>query len=175
MFQTPLVGKNLKSVSSSLPDALVESQEGHVESEKIPNTNVYVKGKYDLLVKKEDGTYILVDLKISKPEEDKIDKYKTQLGAYKYALEHPANGNPVRISELALLVFYPDQVEMHKDSVKIAFPPIWMPVPIDDSGFLQFAKDIDTLLSGPAPEEDSNCKWCNYRHEGERIAHVKNI
>jgi len=172
-LQTPLVGKSLKEISSSLPDAFVESQEGFVESEKVPGTNVYIKGKYDLLAKNTDGTYTLIDLKISKPEDDKIEKYKTQLGAYKFALEHPANGDPVTISGLALLIFYPEQVEMQKDSVKIGFPPIWMPIPIDDDGFLQFTKEIDELLSGPAPEEDANCKWCSYRHEGEKISHIK--
>lgn len=173
-LQTPLVGKNLKSISNSLPQGLVESQEGFVESKKIPGTNVFIKGKYDLLVKKKDGTYILVDLKISKPNEDKIDKYKTQLSAYKFALENPAFGKPIKITELALLIFYPDNVEFKKDSVKFEFPPIWMNIPIDDKAFLKFADEVENLLSGPPPDEGENCGWCKYRHKGEQIAHIQN-
>lgn len=172
-LQTPLVGKNLKDLSDALPDGEVVAQEGFVESKVVPGTNVFIKGKYDLLVKKKDGKYILVDLKISKPEEDKIDKYKTQLGAYKFALENPVSGKGIEISELALLVFYPEDVEFRKESVKIDFPPIWMSVPIDDKGFIDFMKSIEDLLSGPMPEEDENCKWCAYRHKGEEISHIK--
>jgi CRISPR/Cas system-associated exonuclease Cas4 (RecB family) len=172
-LQTPLVGKNLKSVSDALPDGFVTSQEGFVESKKIPGTNLFIKGKYDLLVKKSDGTYILVDLKISKPDEEKIDKYMTQLAAYKFTLENPVSGEPIKISELGLLVFYPDSVEMKKDSVKINMPPVWMSVPIDEPGFIAFARGIDKLLAGGAPAEGEECRWCEYRHKGERIAHIR--
>ena len=173
-LQTPMIGKNLKEISSSLPDGLVERQEGFVESKAIPGTSVYIKGKYDLLVKKKDGTYILVDLKISKPDEDKIDKYKTQLGSYKFALEHPSYGEPVKITEIALLIFYPDNAEFKNDSVKFEFPPIWMNIPIDDKGFLKFAGEIEKLISGSPPPEGENCGWCEYRHKGEEISHIQN-
>lgn len=172
-LQTPLVGKELKSVSESLPEGVVEKQEGFVESKVVPGTNVFIKGKYDLLVKKPDGTYILVDLKISKPEEDKIEKYKTQLGAYKFALEYPASGEPIKISELALLIFYPDTAEFGDNTVKFEFPPIWMNIPIDDDSFLKFIDGIEDLLSGPPPEEGENCRWCEYRHKGEEISHIR--
>ncbi len=172
-LQTPLVGKELQSVSKALPEGFVEKQEGFVESKKVPGTSVYIKGKYDLLVKKKDGTYILVDLKISKPDEDKIEKYKTQLGAYKFALENPASGEAIKVSQIALLIFYPDSVEFKKDSVKFEFPPIWMDVPVDDKGFLKFAREIESLLSGPPPAEGENCGWCGYRHKGEEISHIR--
>lgn len=172
-LQTPLIGKDLKTISSSLPKGFVEKQEGFVESKKVPGTNVFIKGKYDLLVKKPDGTYILVDLKISKPDEDKIEKYKTQLGAYKFALENPVSGKVIKITQLALLIFYPDTVVFKKDSVKFEFPPIWMDIPVDDKGFLKFMKDIESLLSEPPPEEGEKCRWCEYRHKGEQISHIK--
>jgi len=172
-LQTPLVGKNLKKISPDLPDGVVESQEGYVESVAVPGTQVFIKGKYDLLVKKSDGTYILVDLKISRADEEKIEKYKTQLGAYKFALENPASGKPVEISQLALLIFYPGQPNFTDNSVYIEFPPQWMEVPVEDGGFLTFAKGIEKLLSGPIPKESENCKWCNYRHKGEEISHIR--
>lgn len=171
-LQGNLVGKELKYLSKSLPDGKVIMQEGWVESKTIPETSCYIKGKYDLLVKKDDGTHILVDLKISQPQEDKIEKYKTQLTAYKFALENPKSGRPIKISSLALLIFYPDRVTFKGDEALLHFPPKWLEIPIDEKGFLSFAKEVDNLLSGALPPESKSCKWCQYRHLGEGLAHL---
>src|SRR5437016_2814906 len=56
-LQGTLISKNLQELSPLLPSGIVESQEGFVESKTAPNTNVYIKGKYDLLVRQPDGTY----------------------------------------------------------------------------------------------------------------------
>lgn len=172
-IQGDLLGKNLQSISKDLPDGKVVKQEGWVESAPVPGTDVYIKGKYDLLVKNADGAHTLVDLKISQPAEDKIDKYKTQLGAYKFALENPASGEPIKITKFGLLIFYPDTVKFENETAMLSFPPKWLEIPIDDPGFLTFAKEIDTLLSGPLPEEGVECKWCKYRHLGEKATHTK--
>lgn len=171
--QGNLVGKNLRTISKDLPDCVVETQEGWVESKPVPGTNLYIKGKYDLLAKLKDGKYILIDLKISTPHEDKIEKYKTQLNAYKFALENPASGKPHKISRLALLIFYPDEAKFEDGNVNITFPPNWLEVPVDDKDFAKFAKGIDKLLSGPTPKEGKDCKWCKYRHLGEEFTYTE--
>lgn len=170
-IQTPLVGKELTSINKDLPEGTVVLQEGWVESKPIPGTDLYIKGKYDLLVKRPDGSHMLVDLKISQAGEDKIEKYRTQLSAYKFALGNPAKGTPVKITKMGLLVLYPDSSVFEDEIVKITFPPKWLEITADNEGFLSFTKGIDKLLSGPAPEEGKKCKWCAYRHMGEEIAH----
>lgn len=170
-LQGTLIGKNLRELSGELPDGVVEIQEGWVESIAVPGANVYIKGKYDLLVKLPDKTYLLVDLKISQPHENKIDKYKTQLASYKFALENPVHGNPVKITKLGLLVFYPDGVSFKSGKAYLEFPPKWLEIPIDEKGFLSFAREVDILLSGPTPKESKSCKWCQYRHLGDELAH----
>jgi len=172
-LQTPLVGKDLRSISENLPEGVVESQEIFVESKTVPGTQVYIKGKYDLLVKKPDGTYTIVDLKISKADDNKIDKYSTQLGAYKFALENPAKGESIKITSLGLLIFYPDSVEFKSGTAYFDFAPKWLDVPINDKGFISFMKELDKLLSGPVPAESTECKWCQYRHRGDEIAHIQ--
>lgn len=172
-LQGNLVGKNLKTLSVDLPDGVVVNQEGWVESVAVPETSVYIKGKYDLLLKELDGSYTLIDLKISQPAEDKIEKYKTQLSAYKFALENPANSDAIKISKMALLIFYPDTCAFKDGCASMSFPPKWLEISVDDAGFLNFAKDIEKLLSGPLPAEDPNCKWCAYRHIGEKLTHSK--
>ncbi len=171
-LQGNLVGKNLKALSDNLPDGLVVNQEGWVESKAVPGTEVFIKGKYDLLVKKGDGSYILVDLKISQPAEDKIEKYKTQLGAYKFALENPAHGDPIKLSSLGLLIFYPNETSFKNGDAILTFPPKWLEIPIDDKGFVSFAKKVNNLLTGETPSENPSCRWCRYRHVGEQLAHL---
>ena len=170
-LQTPLVRKNLSALAKGLPDGKVVMQEGWVESRVVPGTNVYIKGKYDLLAKKSDGTYTLVDLKISQPHEDKINVYQSQLAAYKFALENPATGKPVQITQMGLLVFYPDTVTFKSGKALFSFPPTWLEVPVDDGKFFDFIAKVDKLLAGPAPKETASCKWCQYRHTGDRLAH----
>ena len=174
-LQTPLVGKNLHTISKGLPEAIVETQEGWVESKQVPGTDVFIRGKYDLLAKRPDESYILIDLKISQPNDDKIEKYQSQLNAYKYALENPANGEAKKISMLALLIFYPDTVKFTNGTANFSFPPTWLEVPTNGSNFLEFMKDVDNLLHGPIPEEGEGCKWCKYRHQGETLAHEENV
>ncbi|MCL4354284.1 PD-(D/E)XK nuclease family protein [Patescibacteria group bacterium] len=165
-LQGKLVGKNLKILSEELPDIEIINQEGWVESTTAPQTSVYIKGKYDLLGKDSNGEYALIDLKISQPADDKIEKYKTQLGAYKFALENSKTGNPIKIKKLALLIFYPDQVSFEKGITNFTFPPKWLDVPVDEPGFLEFIKSVDNLLAGPMPSESRECKWCRYRNIG---------
>lgn len=174
-LQGDLLKTNLKNLSESLPDARVETLEGWVESAVVPGTDVFIKGKYDLLAKQKDGSFILVDLKISLPVEDKIEKYKTQLSSYKFALENPKYGKPIKIAKQGLLIFYPDKAIIKKDDVSITFPPKWLEVPIDVEGFKDFAKEVSDLLSGPTPSEGKDCKWCKYRHVGEELSHEANL
>lgn len=171
ILQGNLVGKNLKNLSKDLPDGEVISQEGWVESKLVPETSVYIKGKYDLLAKNSDGSHTLVDLKISQPGEDKIEKYKSQLTAYKFALENPKSGAPIKTTKLGLLIFYPEVVSFENETAKVDFPPKWLGIPVDEKGFLTFIKSVDKLLSGPMPEESKTCKWCQYRHLGETLSH----
>ena len=170
-LQGNLIGKDLRYLSAKLPEGKVVTQEGWVQSKVIPGTNLYIKGKYDLLVGLPNGTQMLVDLKISQPHEDKIDKYQTQLTAYKFALENQVYGKSVKITRMGLLVFYPDEVSITEDSVLLHFPPKWLEVPIDDVGFLAFTKEVDKLLAGPPPQEGKECKWCKYRHLGDSLVH----
>jgi len=161
-IQGSLVGKNLKTLSSNLPDCEVITQEGYVESVVIPGTSCYIKGKYDLLCKNPDGNYTLVDLKISQPDEEKIEKYKTQLTAYKFSMENPAREKPIKITRMGLLIFYPNTLSFENNTVDINFPPKWMEIPADDNRFITFIKEMDTLLNGPIPEASPGCGFCKY-------------
>ncbi len=166
-LQGTLVGTELRSLSSDLPAGYVEKQEGFVESIPVPGTQLYLKGKYDLLVKKPDGTYLLIDFKLSQPHEDKIDKYKTQLYSYKFAMENPKYEKPIRITQMGLIIMYPDQVKFESGHATLTFPPKWLEIPQDEQAFMSFMKEVDTLIAGPIQPEGEDCQFCKYRHVNE--------
>lgn len=172
-LQGTLVGTELQSLSPNLPAGYVEKQEGFVESIVVPGTELYLKGKYDLLVKKPDGTYLLIDFKLSQPHEDKIDKYKTQHYSYKFAMENPKYDKPIRITQMGLIVMYPDQVKFDNEVATLTFPPKWLEVPIDESAFTKFMDEINMLVTGPIPNETEDCQFCKYRHVNERYQNTK--
>lgn len=173
-LQGTLVGKNLQELSTSLPEGLVESQEGFIESKAIIGTDLFIKGKYDLLVKQADKTYLIVDFKISNPSDEKITKYQTQLQAYHYAFEHPARGESKKITKLGLIVMYPDRVKFANGEAFLSFPPKWFEIDIKQDDFIKFIQGIQEILSGPIPPENPDCKWCDYRHYGEKYTHLFN-
>ncbi len=162
-LQGLLVGKDLQELSSDLPKGVVESQEGFIESVVFPNTNVYLKGKYDLLVRLPDNTHLIVDFKLSRPDEEKIQKYQTQLQSYKFAFENPKVAAPIPISQMGLIVMYPDQTKFENGKAILDFPPRWMEIPQDKEAFQKFMIGVNELLEGPEPAEGENCAWCRYR------------
>lgn len=170
-IQGDLIGKDLRELSDKLPGGIVESQEGFVESQAIAGTQVFVKGKYDLLVRLPDGSYMVVDLKLSKPDEEKVAKYQSQLWSYVFAFEHPKTGVPKNILRTGLLMFYPDAVSIANGVASLTFPPTWLEVPIDRDGFTNFIGEVSFLLEGPTPPENPNCDWCKYRYANEALTH----
>ncbi|SRR5258706_8299804 len=168
-----MVGKDFRELSDKLPTGIVESQEGFVKSASIPGTNVYVGGRYDLLVRLEDSTYMIVDLKLSAPNDEKITKYQSQLWTYAYAFEHPAEGETKKITRAGLLMLYPDKVSFAERSASLTFPPTWLEVPIDMDAFMKFIKGVNGLLEGPMPPESPDCEWCKYRHLGDTLTHIE--
>ena len=172
-LQSTLIGKDLSILAKYLPEGKVIFQEGWVDSKPISETEAYIKGKYDLLLERPNKTYLLVDLKISQPHDDKIEKYKTQLNAYKFALENPKFGKAYKITKIGLLIFYPESVSFKDGEALLHFPPKWLEVPLDEKGFIAFIKEINKLLGGETPSESKTCKWCQYRHVGETLSHLK--
>ncbi len=167
--QNSLIGHDLSSLSPHLPQGKVIKQEGFVESAVVPGTHLYIKGKYDLLVEKPDGNHLLIDFKLSQPQNQKVEKYKTQLFAYKYALEHPKRDIPIVISQLGLIIMYPNKVTIQDHIVSVQFPPVYLEVPIDETDFFSYIQKVNILLSGPIPPENPDCKWCQYRKTNSLI------
>ncbi len=146
LLQNSVMGLNLKDIHEDLPSGIVSIQEGYLKSTPVPGAeDCFISGRFDILTKLDDGTYSVIDFKITDPNEDQVRKFSNQLHAYKFALEHPAEGTPIKVSRMGLVSVSPDAIE-HKDG-KLVFTasPKWHPIEEDMEGFLKFVKEISKV------------------------------
>ncbi len=163
-LQTMALSKNVNEIIPQLPSGKIVSQEGWLHSKPLPNRNgCYIAGKFDLLTKFDDGSYGVIDLKITDPKQDALYKFKTQLHAYKFALENPDENEPVKISKLGLLVVSPSEVVLHKSRAIFLSKPSWIEFKINMEEFYAFIDEISDFLSGECPEPTKGCGYCDYR------------
>lgn len=164
LLQNSIMGKNLQDVISDLPSGIIEVQEGYMRSVPINGTNCFVSGRFDILSRLEDGTYALIDFKITTPDDEKIlKKYATQLHAYKFALENPAQGTPIKISKMGVVSINPDEMSLSDGKIHFTSTPTYHSVEEDMDSFYSLISEISTVLDGNLPMESETCKLCLYR------------
>ena len=163
LLQNSIMGKNLQEVHPALPDGIIETQEGWVESQLIPGTKCYIGGRFDILSRRPDGTFTIIDFKITTPDENKIQKYASQLHAYKYAFENPKEGTPIKISHMGIVSVNPDAMELKNGKIVFTTTPNWHPVEEKMEDFYGLVREISKVLSSGVPEESTTCNSCVYR------------
>lgn len=165
LLQGAIHGLNLKDVNSILPSGIIEVKEGYLRSIPLPSAkDCYISGRFDIVSRLDDGTYAVVDFKITDPTADKIQKFTNQLHAYKFALENPANGIPARkVSKMGVISINPESVEFPEDKIIFKAVPQWFPIAENMGKFFDFIAEVSRLLNGPVPKTSDSCKWCRYR------------
>jgi len=164
MLQETLQGKDLKDIDSRLPSGIINAKEMYVKSTPIPPTkDSFISGRLDVLSELEDGTYGLIDFKITEQDEEKAKKFSRQLHAYKFALENPLQDEPRKISKMGLVVVSPDSIAFEDGHVVFKTKPSWYEIKEDMDGFFDFISEVSSLLNDPVPEATRTCKWCVYR------------
>ena len=165
LLQASIMGMNLRDVHPDLPSGIIEVQEGFMKSKPIPGTNTYLSGRFDILTKLDDGTYALIDFKITAPDEEKIlKKYSSQLHAYKFALENPAEGKlPLKISKMGAVSINPDEMKLVNGKVVFTATPKWHPIEENMDSFYNLISEISKVLNGELPPESGSCSLCIYR------------
>lgn len=165
LLQNSVMGLNLKDIHPDLPSGIVEIQEGFLKSKPVVGAeDCFISGRFDILTKLDDGTYSVIDFKITNPDEDQIRKFSSQLHAYKYALENPANGNPpVKVSKMGIVSVSPESIEHVNGKLVFSASPKWHPIEEDMKNFFNLTKEISTVLNGPLPQESETCTLCLYR------------
>jgi len=164
--------KHTSEISSDLPPGVMKFKEKWVKSApiSIPGfaSQCYIRGRFDVVIEFDDGTYGIVDYKTSDPRDEHAAFYGRQLSAYAYALENPAPNtlSLSPISMLGLFIITPDRFEKSPDKEMIFVNrTTWVEVPRDDDGFLSLIGEVLTVLDAPLPPEPSEgCELCSYRN-----------
>jgi hypothetical protein len=169
--------KRTEDIAKGMPPGVVAYGEKWVESQPISlpgfSGTCFIKGKFDTVVRFDDGTFGVIDFKTSQRKSEHIPLYSRQLHAYAHALEHPAAGgfaaNPV--TQLGLLVFEPSQYTQGRTGkVGFAGEISWVPVPRDDAKFMRFLSQVMTILESPEPPPaNPDCEWCRYRQNSRNM------
>ena len=164
LLQNSIMGMNLQDIHPDLPSGIIEIQEGFMKSQPVTDTNCYISGRFDILSKLEDGTNAIIDFKITTPVEEKIQKYASQLQAYKFALENPERGDkPLKITKMGVVSINPEEMKLTGGKVVFTNKPTWHPVEDDQAGFYEMIKEISTVLNGDLPSPSETCNLCVYR------------
>jgi len=166
LLQNAIVGMELKEINSLLPAGKVEIKEGFLKSKPIPPDNsCFISGRFDIASELDDGTYAVVDFKITDPKEDQAKKFSSQLHAYKYAMENPANGfvEPKTVSKMGLITIAPESIELNGGKVVFNAMPKWHDIPTEMDSFYSLISEISGVLNSELPEPSENCAWCQYR------------
>lgn len=165
LLQNSIMGMNLRSIHPSLPSGIISVQEGFLRSIPIPSSpDCYISGRFDILTKLDDGSYMVVDFKITPPDDEKIQKYGSQLHAYKFALENPGNGTaPIKVSKLGVISINPEEMVLKDGRVVFTAMPTWHPIKEDMPGFFSLINEISAVLNGELPAPSVTCGLCRYR------------
>lgn len=165
LLQNAIIGMDLREIDSELPTGKVEVKEGFLKSKPIPPTNdCFLGGRFDIASKLDDGTYSVIDFKITDPSDEKIQKFFAQLHAYKYALENPSFGESKKISRMGIVAISPESISFPGDTVIFKAKPQWFEIAEDMDRFYAFISEVSLLLNGPVPAPNPDtCKWCHYR------------
>jgi hypothetical protein len=176
-------GRRLEEICRGLPPGKITYGEKRVKTDviEIPGceSTCSINGRFDIVAELDDGSFAVLDFKTGNPSDAKSEMYARQLHCYALALENPAPGalqlSP--ISKLGLVYFTPDKCEkLDTTRQKLEGEMQWVEIVRNDQEFLDFLRDVVTLLDGPMPDlEPDTCDWCKY-HEKQSgiVSHAVN-
>lgn len=157
------------AVSKSMPAGSVSHWGEKVKSVPIVidgnETKWHIAGKYDVIVSFDNGTVALIDCKVTTSEMDqsKIELYWPQLEAYAFALENPADGDPLTVSETGLLMWRVVNAKTnHVDEFTFGTDKEYISGGRSPEKFQSFIAKVIDLLDGPMPETTAGCPHCGY-------------
>jgi PD-(D/E)XK nuclease superfamily len=157
----------------------VEFSEKWVQSQTIQFDGLgscYIRGRFDVGLKFDDGSFGIVDFKTANPRDSHIRLYSWQLHGYAPALEKAAPGkfclSPVNV--IGLLCVEPKHMAGFEETNFLIGKAQWIPIQRDDEAFEEFLREVVSLLAQPTPPPlNPHCDFCMYRSRsgpGERPA-----
>ena len=163
-------GQRTELAGCGLPPGTFKHGELWIESQAMSfedlGVSLFFKGRIDMAVEFDDGTWGLIDFKTISPKDAHSERYRWQLHAYAHALEHPAagRGEPISISRMGLICFtHGDMQEIHKGSFAFVANSTWIPVPRQDDDFQKFLRGVaQVATSDKTSRSGFDCDWCKF-------------
>ena len=162
-------GVTSKVISTELPLGKVSRYKKRFTSMPVKingeETRWKIYGEIDLLVDHQDGTYSIVDGKVSmkKDAEALIDSYWTQLEAYVYAFENPLDGEAMKIKSIGLLQWrIDDSIHLEENKRGFSVDHRYIPIPRQPEKFQEFLARFIGIIEGEFPESGAECDTCKF-------------
>ncbi len=161
-------GRRTEEILSNLPTGVLAYSDRLVESVPMmagdPEVTVSVRGKFDTVIRFDDGTFAVIDFKTASVNSAHIPLYSRQLHSYAWALENPAKGrlhlSPV--TRLGLLVFEPSLFNHDSQGkCELAGGLKWVEIQRNDEQFLRFMQEVMAVLADPETLDRKKCQWCS--------------
>lgn len=162
-------GVTSKVISPEIPLGKVERYKKRFTSQPVKingeETRWKIYGEIDLLVDHNDGTYSIVDGKVSmkKDAEALIESYWTQLEAYVYAFENPLDGEVMPIKTIGLLQWrIDDSLHLEENKRGFSVDHRYIAIPRQPEKFQEFLERFIGIIEGDFPESGAECDACKY-------------
>jgi hypothetical protein len=165
--------KRTEEFCNEIPPGIVKYGERWIQSDIISFANTpstcFIKGRFDIVIELDDGTYIVGDFKTGRSNIVKNEMYGRQLHAYSYSLENPGNGGLALspVTTLGLFYFTPDSATLtgtENFRQQLEGDLTWIEVKQNMNNYISFLEEVVILLDGDLPTPDpENCDWCNIR------------
>ena len=169
-------GQRTRDLLASLPAGRVEGGDKWVESVPLSagshQSQFFIRGKLDTVLKLDDGSYAVIDFKTSETKSEHLPLYARQLNAYALSLENAAPGKFVLkpVTRLGLVVYEPEIFKAEpQGGASLEGSMTWIEISRQDEEFLQFMDEVLDVLDQTAPPVGSpGCEWCAYRDASRR-------
>jgi len=162
-------GVTSKVISTEIPVGKVSRYKKRFTSMPVKvngeETRWKIYGEIDLLVDHQDGTYSIVDGKVSmkKDAEALIDSYWTQLEAYVYAFENPLDGDVMPIKSIGILQWRIDgSLHLENNQRAFAVDHRYISIPRKPKEFQEFLARFIAIIEGELPDSGEECETCQF-------------
>ncbi len=170
LLQRYFEGRDCRAVQDSLPGGKMMHEEMHVQSAPLSLTpdgaRFIFSGRVDNLIRFDDGSWGIVDYKMTEPAARYVPFYSRQLHAYAWALERAGVGERLApVTRMGLLCLDPEELmRFEPDShALVRLTPRWIEIPRDDAAYRTFLLDVlDLLAADHIPQAGRNCGACRY-------------
>lgn len=167
-----LDGIDNHALSPLLPKGTMNLHKGKITSSPIRVNGEITKwkiyGEIDFLCTNEDGTYSIIDGKVSlkKNPEELIESYWTQLEAYAFLFEHPDDDIPKKIATLGLIQWRITGAAGDTNLTRnFSLEERYIPVERRPREFQEFIAKFIGIIEGFCPEPSKDCYDCKFLHE----------